>query len=252
MRFYRVSRILMMALLCVSTLSACSDQSRPEWLNTALGKPNRPYDNMILGNKHPPILNPKPGTLKGPAPSGVPSLENNPYDYFNALENPSTVTPSHPMPMPPESEMNVPPKKNGAGARKSFPVSVPYDNVNAAPVQVLPPLPVAETPVRRAEPKTAAYPDLSSVPYTPPELRAVKDERKKETQTLEQERARAERKKQALEQGEMLEEAAPAETTAPSQTAVMLGHVSSAAPAAGYADRMKTLQQTPVNTPAEY
>lgn len=268
---YRTRRAFAAAMLLL--LSACSEESRPEWVNTLTGKPNRSYNNFAIGPKHPPVLNPKPGSLQRP-PGMSPSLENNPYDYFDTIGNPATIAPAPPpvppaaapAPMPPSTEgdghSSAPMKKGAIASRKSFPVNLPYPGESSpaaaesqSAIQVPPPMPVATSsaPAAKLPPNVAAasYPDLSSVPYIPPELREAKAKRDAEQRGLEKEHAKADQKKEALEQGFILE-GMPWQTSASSQAPVMLGHAYDTAPASGYAERQRTLQQTTIATPAEY
>lgn len=265
MRSYRLSYAVVTVLFCGHLLSACSQSDRPSWMNTITGKPNRPYDNIAIGTKHPPMLNPKPGTLKRPTPPGAPpSLESNPYDYFDAVGNPVGTTPPPAMPAPMEDTAGSQDQRSAVTPRKSFPVNLPYSDAlppaSGAPAAQAPPqAPVAAVPAETAKPKAATatdYPELSSVPYAPSQLREIKAQREKETLALEQEHVKASQQKQALEQGIVLETppAMPwqAPTSSPAEPPVVLGHAYQEAPASGYAARMRSLQQTAVTTPAEY
>lgn len=240
MGFYRAFHGFGMALLAVAALSACSQETRPDWMNSMMGVTPRPYANVASGVKRAPALNPK--TSGGPpgVPGAPTALQTNPYDYFDAMGNPPPDMAGH-APVP-----EKPANSGGVNPRKSFPVNLPYE----------------ESMQKPAAPENMAYPDLSSVPYVSPEMREIRAGRAKQMQALERERLEAEQKKQVLEQA-VAPEPAPAPAapmpwqappSAAAQPPVLLGHAKEEpeAPPSSYADRLRQLQGTAAATPAEY
>ncbi len=188
-------------LLCsIITLSACSQNGRPEWVKSMLGESDRDDRNIVVGAKHAPAFNPKTGDANasraGHAITPPPSMKTNPYDYFDDYGNPITPSPSAMQPPPPAKPVPMP--------RRSFPGSAPEPQSSLQPLTVPPPVPVTETPVappgaaeKDAE-KDLSYPSLSSVPKIPPQMQAIKAGRQQQMEDMRQTHLQAEEQRQAI------------------------------------------------------
>ena len=148
--------VVFLSLSSIFWLMACTPE-RPEWLG---GDPRRPAEDVVIGPKRTPLLNPRSGshpagnqgseTSGQPPPPGSPppSLQNNPYDYFDDSGNPKpALPPSAPAPSSGEPTMferwlgeddqgRAAPAGNQHAARKQFPANPSYsgETVGIAPI----------------------------------------------------------------------------------------------------------------------
>lgn len=172
--------VAFLSLSSLFWLAACSPE-RPEWLG---GDPKRPAADVVIGPKRTPLLNPRSGgypagnqgseTSGQPPPPGSPppSLQNNPYDYFDNSGNPK------PAPAPSSSEPTMferwlgkddqgraAPTGNQHAARKQFPANPSYsgETVGIAPI---PPGPQAAI-ISPAAGEPSAQPVMMEEPARP-------------------------------------------------------------------------------------
>lgn len=196
--------VAFLSLSSLFWLTACTPE-RPEWLG---GDPKRPAEDVVIGPKRTPLLNPRfgghPAGNQGseasgqPSPPGSPppSFQNNPYDYFDDSGNPKPAAAPPPAAAPSDNNPTMierwlgsdnqekpPSLENQYMARKQFPANPSYsgETVGIAPI---PPGPQAaiispaagEPSVPTAmmeEPAPAASADMKPVQPPVQEIRAA-------------------------------------------------------------------------------
>lgn len=256
--FHTVVPALFFGVLGVLSLAGCASEQRPSWINQLLAD-ERPTQ-VVAGPRRLPMLNPKPMPPQAKAPpkqpASPPTMQSDPYGYFEAMEAKKAPLPAA-----------MPVRKPFPGVMEDVPPPGSASQSSMMPppetVQVPPQMPIAEVPAAMpsaasapaGEPQSSTwlsrmadditgtskpedakrheaepYPALSSVPETPKTFKNVKAQNEQRMEELQQEHMWAEQQRQALNEGQPLPQAEPkpllpeAAAPASAQPRELLGH----------------------------
>lgn len=237
--FYSCSRRFVALSIMVSgtlLLTACTV---PSWVSSTFGPSERDSENKVRGAKHRPLMNPQSSSPQAPAkkevsrpsayldkPRSAPSIDTNPYDYYDDVGN---VRVPKPVEKKPSASAVA---KMEAMVRKPFEGN-PLTSSETVAVAPIPPAPVeqqassgwfgrmadrisgeSETPEAK-EGQNAEYPTLSSVPKVPEAMDNVRAERDQYREELTQDHVQAVQKKQQLTEEPVAAQAPAVAASAP-------------------------------------
>jgi hypothetical protein len=153
---YKNTTAISLCLASIFSLSACS-MDRPTWLG---GEDKRPAENVRIGAKRIPILNPKPGMMPPPSVEQAPAPHAQPPMVLAPL--PPPVAPAPPLkPMPEDLDQaaginEAPSTPDDDIARREFPV----DSVHSLETVETAPIPAGPESTTKLQPAPGAEPAI--------------------------------------------------------------------------------------------